>query len=565
MRIQHNIPAMNSYRNYSNNVSQVSKNLEKLSTGYKINRAGDDAAGLAISEKMRIQITGLEKAQDNAKAGINLVQTAEGALTEVHDMLNRMFDLAEQSANGTFDDSVDRKQLQKEINNLRDEIDRIADSTNYNGIKLLDGSMESKNVASGTSNIIPDIDMDGQIGQEAQAGVFEIDIDKMLAQAGDTEIALGFNIFGSDLDLGSISAKGSDAGTKIAEKIAEKWNAQGSDDKTKCGATIRAEASNGKVTFTMENAPTSEWTGDEATATAKFTGLDTDNHTQHQQVTVTTLKEPVDSAHARQMAQAHFDLADMAIKDGTTLTIGKDTYVFAVGRNSSYKDMDKVIDLTDMKEAEVVDKLGVVGMRLTNAAKDNEMFKVGSNTQDGVIHLTEKEGAIDYNKYDLEGTANSGANGDDKDGNWSGLIKKGFYDVRNSTQGLTLQIGDTAEKFNQMIVSVKDTHCEALGLSKIDISQQGNAQDAMNAIKSATNYISDVRGGLGALQNRLDHTINNLSVAQENIQDAEANIRDVDVAKEMMAYTKNNILVQSAQAMLAQANQLPQGVLQLLG
>ena len=224
--------------------------------------------------------------------------------------------------------------------------------------------------------------------------------------------------------------------------------------------------------------------------------------------------------------------------------------------------MDKVIDLTDMKEVEVVDKLGVVGMRLTNAAKDNEMFKVGSNTQDGVIHLTEKEGAIDYNKYDLEGTANSG---DDKDGNWSGLIKKGFYDVRNSTQGLTLQIGDTAEKFNQMIVSVKDTHCEALGLSKIDISQQGNAQDAMDAIKNATNYISDVRGGLGALQNRLDHTINNLSVAQENIQDAESNIRDVDVAKEMMAYTKNNILVQSAQAMLAQANQLPQGVLQLLG
>ena len=141
MRIQHNIMAMNAYRNYTNNTSALSKNLEKLSSGYKINRAGDDAAGLAISEKMRAQITGLDKAQDNAKDGISLVQTAEGALTEVHDMLNRMYELAEQSANGTFEDGTDRTQLQKEVDQLKSEIDRIADSANFNGIKLLDGSM----------------------------------------------------------------------------------------------------------------------------------------------------------------------------------------------------------------------------------------------------------------------------------------------------------------------------------------------------------------------------------------------------------------------------------------
>ncbi len=144
MRIQHNIMAMNAYRNYSNNTSALSKNLEKLSSGYKINRAGDDAAGLAISEKMRAQITGLDKAQDNAKDGISLVQTAEGALTEVHDMLNRMYELAEQSANGTFEDATDRAQLQKEVTQLKDEINRIADSANFNGIKLLDGSMAAK-------------------------------------------------------------------------------------------------------------------------------------------------------------------------------------------------------------------------------------------------------------------------------------------------------------------------------------------------------------------------------------------------------------------------------------
>ena len=119
MRIQHNIMAMNAYRNYTNNTSALSKNLEKLSSGYKINRAGDDAAGLAISEKMRAQITGLDKAQDNAKDGISLVQTAEGALTEVHDMLNRMYELAEQSANGTYEDGTDRKQLQEELTSSR--------------------------------------------------------------------------------------------------------------------------------------------------------------------------------------------------------------------------------------------------------------------------------------------------------------------------------------------------------------------------------------------------------------------------------------------------------------
>lgn len=141
MRIQHNIAALNSHRQLSNNNSAVSKNLEKLSSGYRINRAGDDAAGLAISEKMRAQITGLETAQKNAQDGISLVQTAEGALTEVHSMLNRMVELATQSANGTYDTDVDRANIQKEVDSLRSEIDRIAESSNYNGIKLLDGSL----------------------------------------------------------------------------------------------------------------------------------------------------------------------------------------------------------------------------------------------------------------------------------------------------------------------------------------------------------------------------------------------------------------------------------------
>ncbi|WP_317380739.1 flagellin, partial [uncultured Intestinimonas sp.] len=142
MRIQHNIMAMNAYRNFGNNTSALSKNLEKLSSGYKINRAGDDAAGLAISEKMRAQITGLKAAQKNVKDGISLVKTAEGAMQEIHDMLNRMDYLATQSANGTYDNEVDRANLQKEVESLKSEIDRISKSANFNGQKLLDGSLD---------------------------------------------------------------------------------------------------------------------------------------------------------------------------------------------------------------------------------------------------------------------------------------------------------------------------------------------------------------------------------------------------------------------------------------
>ena len=171
MRIQHNIMAMNAYRNYNNNTKALSKNLEKLSSGYKINRAGDDAAGLAISEKMRAQITGLEAAQKNVKDGISLVNTAEGAMQEVQDMLNRMVYLAQESANGTFDDPVDRKALQSEVDQLREEINRIADSANFNGTKLLDGSLSGTGSTSGAQTATSNLDL-GEI--EATAGKYTL-------------------------------------------------------------------------------------------------------------------------------------------------------------------------------------------------------------------------------------------------------------------------------------------------------------------------------------------------------------------------------------------------------
>lgn len=398
MRIQHNIMAMNAYRNYANNTSALSKNLEKLSSGYKINRAGDDAAGLAISEKMRAQITGLDKAQDNAKDGISLVQTAEGALTEVHDMLNRMYELAEQSANGTFEDATDRTQLQKEVNQLRSEINRISDSANFNGIKLLDGKMAGYTDATDT---VVTVKTKGTTNTKM---VVEFDLagfavgSKVSADGGMMSVSLGGKSYDVKVTAG-MSAK--DFGDALVTAI-------NADKPT--GATagaFTAANNNGKITLT-----------------AAQNGADAD-------------------------AEAVF------------------------------------------------------GTSFTTSAKEG----VG---------------------------------------------------------GLVLQIGDTSDSWNQLYVSVKNTNATAIGIDKLDISTQDGAAAALDTIKSAINYVSDVRGTLGATQNRLDHTINNLSVMQENIQDAESTIRDTDVADEMMAYTKNNILIQSAQAMLAQANQVPQGVLQLL-
>ena len=404
MRIQHNIMAMNAYRNYTNNTSALSKNLEKLSSGYKINRAGDDAAGLAISEKMRAQITGLDKAQDNAKDGISLVQTAEGALTEVHDMLNRMYELAEQSANGTFEDGTDRKQLQKEVDQLKSEINRIADSANFNGIKLLDGSMS----ASGTTSI------SGAAANNKASVDVSITADSVFDSAGNRS-ELTFK-------LAAVSSNAQD-GAVVNEK--------------------------GEVTISLK-------------------------------------KKTLYTAEDIQ--------ALLAKASAATTKVSKDTL-------------------------EAAQNATVTGAGIGKA----------TNT-----------------------TA------------WTSLAKLTNGAAKAQGKPLTLQIGDTSDSFNQLRVGIKNCHVDALGLTDMAISNQDDAAKALDKIKSAINYVSDVRGTLGATQNRLDHTINNLSVMQENIQDAESTIRDTDVADEMMAYTKNNILIQSAQAMLAQANQVPQGVLQLL-
>jgi len=613
MRIQHNIPAMSSYRNYTNNVSSLSKNLEKLSSGYKINRAGDDAAGLAISEKMRAQITGLETAQKNAKDGISLVQTAEGALTEVHDMLNRMYELAEQSANGTYQDEVDREQLQKEIVSLRTEINRIADSSNFNGINLLDGSLSSSGSSgTSTSSSIEGMDriLTSVIGKgddakrvagnktifdekgvaQGSAGKIQVDLRALsMAYDGDAsnvkDVKFTISIDGVNVTIeasGSISATslGSAITTanfkvKLAGGTLAKSAASTSNFLEINGVKWFGSISGGKLTLTMKKAPTKDsqcntnfnvkvlnisGKGSDGSGKVSFNGSTN--------VGPSTLTVPK-VAGGGNAANTVFEIKKSDIVDGTTITVGDKTITLAVGPNSA-QDTSKassVVDLTDMdpddidlnKALSAISK--TLGSQVTfkgNNAKNESKditFNVGVNSLGITVQratVPQSNGEVVFTS--LEKLAN----------NFS--MELGYVNTESKRNGgLMLQIGDSADSFNQLKVNIDDMHANAMGIGNIDISSQDGATEAMKKIKEAINYVSDTRGGLGATQNRLDHTINNLSVMQENIQDAESTIRDVDVAKEMMEYTKNNILVQSAQAMLAQANQLPQGVLQLLG
>ena len=702
MRIQHNIMAMSAYRNYNTNTSAVAKNLEKLSSGYKINRAGDDAAGLAISEKMRAQITGLNAAQKNVKDGISLVKTAEGAMQEIQDMLNRMDYLATQSANGTYDNEVDRAALQKEVNQLKSEINRIADSANFNGIKLLDGSQDAggrttvtngafqvqgAGVTVSTGNIgLPTVgDVLGTntvLHEEAANGSttneFSVELHNLEFNNANGE-SLKLKIGNDEFELAGVAG-----GTKLdATGIANAFkngtfkNANGSamtaGKATIGGAEYNVTASNGKLTFTTtedvtkipaevtvtgvaaagggggagtsakleveldfkddNNAtggvdPTGTYAANDTVAftgtglnvsfkydgakwdldggttapagyTATFDGTkltltkddagDVAAASPFGTITVTptiagagaadnlTLngntptwtngtdaaapapggdnpvtgdynKSTTDitakaAATDKRLASTKFALTQDMVAEGSTLTIGNDKYTFTT-------------DASKAGEAGYVvynqgDSLSKIAEKLTDAAAGNAVYTVG---HDGTnITITEVDGQT---AFDLSTT----------DG-----IEKSLGFTKASTtaltgKGLTLQIGDTSDSYNQLKVSVGDMHTTgAMGIDGLDISNQAGAAAAIQTIRDAINYVSGVRGDLGATQNRLEHTANNLSVMAENIQDAESTIRDTDIAEEMMSYTKNNILVQSAQAMLAQANQVPQGVLQLLG
>ena len=542
MRIQHNIMAMNAYRNYSNNTSALSKNLEKLSSGYKINRAGDDAAGLAISEKMRAQITGLSVAQKNAKDGISLVQTAEGALTEVHDMLNRMVELADQSANGTYD-GTDRTQLQKEVTELKKEINRIADSSNFNGINLLDGSLAGGGNVSGVA--ISDVAATAGVTKTsdfAQLSGME-DGDKLSytvawKDGSGQEFSATVELTYDKANKKLVAADGSTYGVADTDgkaTIQEQQDAILAELKKNgnFNSTFTVSKDNNALKFTSNTAGTA---GGQITAVSMKKTAAADGT-----VTAIATGGSIGTVTAATDAMQKLDVSKLTVVDGSSAEISEDN-------------VKKGIFEIDGKKF-ILAKTGTKAENLKNVPGDVHVITVSNTT------LTN----ADIGSIATELSRVTGMDFEKADGSTtSEILYSGDTKLSTGEGGLTLQIGDTSDSFNQLNVTIKDMHTASMGIDGIDISTQEGAKAAVDVIKDAINYVSDVRGTLGATQNRLDHTINNLSVMEENIQDAESTIRDTDVADEMMAYTKNNILIQSAQAMLAQANQVPQGVLQLL-
>ncbi len=561
MRIQHNIMAMSAYRNYTNNTSALAKNLEKLSSGYRINRAGDDAAGLAISEKMRAQITALGTAQKNVKDGISLVKTAEGATQEVHDMLNRMVDLATQSANGTYQDKVDREAIEQEFNALKTEIDRIADSSNFNGIKLLDGSLSKAGKPAGVTGLTPSQIHDNTgAAVAAEAGEYTLDLTGWTATA-DAALASSANVLtlsvgGVDIKFNAAAAIASGSAITVGDlELADTSVTLGGLKFTASidGTSLKLVGDNADPT--QAEADTFNGTNLEVKHTAGANVIADSKQLDHGFHAVKKVAAKVDS----QKASAKFTLKDADIKNGATLKIGDDTFTFVVDASTSDTGSGLTINLKGFKEGDA--GIAAEAARLISQRKQtaDTKFDITTDNQGGIILKENGTWAdADYEKWDVRGDLSK-----DGDATWKDVVQMGTAPTPGKV--LTLQIGEDSEPYNKLELDIGDMHVKALGLDTHTLSTQDGAQKAVAAIKDAINQVSTIRSGLGATQNRLEHTSNNLSVMKENIQDAEATIRDTDVAEEMMAYTKNNILVQSAQAMLAQANQIPQGVLQLLG
>ena len=556
MRIQHNIMAMNAYRNYNNNSKALSGNLEKLSSGYKINRAGDDAAGLAISEKMRAQITGLNAAQKNVKDGVSLVKTAEGAMQEIQDMLNRMDYLATQSANGTYQDEVDRENLQKEVTALKDEINRIADSANFNGIKLLDGSQSGGGANGGSAVCTLDTTT-----VEATTGKFTMNT--AFAAAGvntnGDKINVGFDISDKDGNVVetinmefTLSTDGTNHKLIAQDGKEYKLAAAGATAAEISGAVLDQLKNNSTVkeNFTVANATnklefTAKSSGADTLRVSKIAYSETTAATGAVSATANAMDvttAPADEYEAVDLSKATIWDGDAKTLEDATFEINGEKFVFIKTGTTLSDDQIKMLNEAGIGNNYVI----AAGATIANADVKAMASKVNAATG-----LETKEGNV------AAGVFTPGTTG-------TYLSLKGAEST-GGKGGLTLQIGDTPDSFNQMKVVIGDMHTRALGIDGVNIGNQVGAAAAINTIKDAINQVSSVRGDLGAVQNRLEHTQNNLSVMAENIQDAESTIRDTDVAEEMMSYVKNNILVQSAQAMLAQANQVPQGVLQLLG
>ena len=628
MVVQHNLTAMNANRYFGINNSKLSKSLEKLSSGYAINRAGDNAAGLAVSEKMRSQIGGLTQAVKNAQDGISMVQTYEGALTETDSILQRMKTLAAQSANGTYQDDVDREAIQLEFDQLNDELDQIAD-TDFNGVVALNGGQ----MADGT---------------KAVGGKFDYANNKRAAKQL------------SSSDINKLDSQGIDNGTGATSNATKLWKDLGFD-RTDTN-TLNNGPDSVDITFKYD-ATAGTWSAISATGGASIDGIKTNtaaNNGGFQIGSATTMTAPTAASN---LVNVVLDGTQLVNGDTITITFNnpsvKNTAIENAGVSSADYDNltvgttgpDKTADLTvnvvnakiettnnsaltgkmteDLKK--LFDNLDGATVKTTytagtaaptyaltlkdgTAVTDGTAFTVGSTkflakSNAGVLEIGfdgTTTGTMGDKLLTLGAVQNGGTAGTDASGSITYTLAvdtanftkasspsasvaqpESVVSKSNSNNAATapltysdhvvLQVGArtkdsvdfTFQYSSNGIGSLKaNMNCssreDGLGTKELSLLSQEDANAAIDKIDNAINKVSMVRGTFGAVQNRLEHKIDNLNVTTENLTSAESRIRDTNMAEEMMNFTKQQILSQASQSMLAQANQLPQGVLSLL-
>ena len=513
MVVQHNMSAMNANRMLSGVSSAQSKSTEKLSSGYRINRAADDAAGLSISEKMRGQIRGLNQASTNAQDGISLIQTAEGALNESHSILQRMRELSVQAANGTETDD-DREAVQNEIEQLQSELTRISDTTEFNTMKLLDGSRSGSDVSVSVS-------------KSAEANLTTQDATTQKNTAAITAAAAETS---TKLSVTTLDKNGNATTTEVELKIA--------------GNKVSYNGKELTATVTDGNASDEETAKAFAEALSKTDLADKFDITNNNANLVFTAKEAGSSASVALTKQD-----DVAAKATNLDTTGEDAYKKLSADIGTYDGTgnieDKIFTVNGEKFAYVTDPA-----KLGDDHKDVN-YVVAANAA-GIKTASSDMANLINAKTGINATA-------DAQGTIS--LKAGTTTTGN---GITLQIG--ANEGQTMSFTLDDMSADALGVGgrSVDLSTQESAKTATTTIDAAIKKVSAARGKMGAVQNRLEHTISNLDTASENMQTAESRIRDTDMAEEMVNYSKNSILAQAGQSMLAQANQANQGVLTLL-
>lgn len=539
MIVQHNMTAMNTNRQLGVATGALSKSTEKLSSGYRINRAADDAAGLAISEKMRSQIRGLNKASSNAQDGISMIQTAEGALQESHSILQRMRELTIQAANGTETDE-DRGNIQDEISQLQSELDRISTDTEFNTMKLLDGSLDggAATTSAGPKFGIYDTDLKGFVTSNV-AGV------KIATAVSATK--------------GGESALWDAAGTTLTLNLAENTtytqaelnnlikNAKQEDNSaTQAPANVKLVLNNGTYTSGADGtttAGTATEAGQKATGTYDIVSDTDTNFVGVTRMKITANKYGKDNNISIEInfdkekggEEFKLDTAATYTTTGALNVAGQYTLSLATGVEYTEKDIEKI---------------------LAQAGFSAEVDFEGPNPDEAnTLFITDK--SVTATRAAL---ANGAGLGDD-----DAYLGQKNYDVSSGGEGVTLQVG--ANEGQTISFGISDMSSTALGVdgTKVDCSTQTGASNSIDALDEAIATVSKQRSLLGAVQNRLEHTIANLDNTSENLQSAESSIRDVDMASEMVTYSKYNILQQAGQSMLAQANQSNQGVLSLLG